>query len=51
MPVVSYAPANVTYTLQMQYVFNMQNASGSLSPECQVCDGPSGFLGCVRRYH
>ncbi len=29
-----YAPANVTYPLQMQYVFNMQNAAASLSPAC-----------------
>ena len=30
-----YQPANITYTLQMKYVYNMQNASGSLSPQCQ----------------
>ena len=27
-----FAPPNVTYTLQMQYLYDMQNASGSLSP-------------------
>ena len=31
-----YAPANVTYTLQMMYVFNMQNAASSLSQDCQA---------------
>jgi len=31
-----YAPPNVTYTLQMQYVYNMQAAGASLSPQCQA---------------
>lgn len=30
-----YAPTTQTYTLQMQYVYYMQNASGSLSSKCQ----------------
>ncbi|KAJ9466892.1 hypothetical protein DIPPA_51521 [Diplonema papillatum] len=31
-----YQSPNVTYPLQMKYVFNMQNSSYSLSPECQA---------------
>ena len=32
-------PLNVTYPLRMKYVFNMQNSTGSLSPECQAVYG------------
>ena len=32
-------PYNVTYPLEMQYVYNMQNATGSLSPVCQATYG------------
>ena len=30
----NYAPPNVTYTLQMKYVYKMQNAAASLAPAC-----------------
>lgn len=36
-----FAPANQTYALQMQSVFEMQNASGSLSRECQAALAPA----------
>ena len=32
-------PLNVTYPLRMKYVYNMQNASGALSRECQAVYG------------
>ena len=38
-----YAPANQTYTLQMEYVYNMQNASGSLSSACQTANGADAW--------
>ena len=38
-----FAPANVTYTLQMQYVYKMQNSSGSLSTECQNALAPDSW--------
>ena len=34
---------NVTYTLQMQYVYNMQNSSGSLSPACLQALAPDSW--------
>ena len=39
LPNDGYAPPNVTYPLRMQYVYNMQNASGSLSQACQTSYG------------
>lgn len=36
-------PLNVTYPLRMKYVFNMQNSTGSLSPECQAVYGEPFF--------
>ena len=38
-----YQPTNVTYTLQMRYVYNMQNASGSLSAKCQAFHGADAW--------
>ena len=38
-----YAPANQTYPLQMQYVFNMQNAASSLSPACLSAYGADAW--------
>jgi len=38
-----FAPANQTYALQMRNVFEMQNASGSLSPECQAAHAPDSW--------
>ena len=38
-----YAPPNQTYTLQMKYVYNMQNASGSLSPACRTAHGAEAW--------
>ena len=38
-----YAPPNVTYTDQMKYVYHMQNASGSLSRECQAAHGSEAW--------
>jgi len=38
-----YAPANVTYTNQMKYVYQMQNASGSLSAACQASYGSDAW--------
>ena len=38
-----YQPANVTYPLRMQYVYNMQNASGSLSKACQASYGAEAW--------
>lgn len=34
---------NVTYPLQMQYVYTMQNSSGSLSTACQNALGPDSW--------
>jgi hypothetical protein len=34
-----YAPDNVTYTLELKYVYNMQKAGGSLSQTCQQAYG------------
>ncbi len=45
-----YQPANVTYTLQMQYVYNMQNASGSLSQACQQALAPNSWK-CIMAPH
>ena len=38
-----YQPPNVTYTLQLQYVYNMQQASGSLSQACQQAHGADAW--------
>lgn len=46
-----FAPANVTYTLQMQYVYNMQNSTGSLSTECQQYYGPDNAWKCIMAPH
>jgi hypothetical protein len=43
LPNDGYAPPNVTYPLRMQYVYNMQNATGSLSSECQAHFGPDAW--------
>lgn len=45
-----FAPANVTYTLQMQYVYNMQNSTGSLSPTCQQSLAPDSWK-CIMAPH
>jgi len=34
---------NVTYTLEMEYVYNMQNSSGSLSTSCQNALAPNSW--------
>jgi hypothetical protein len=38
-----YNAANVTYTLQMQYVYKMQQAGNSLSPACQQAHGADAW--------
>ena len=43
-------PYNVTYPLEMQYVFNMQNATGSLSPLCQSTYGIDSWK-CIMAPH
>lgn len=45
-----YQPSNVTYPLRMQYVYNMQNSSGSLSPECQSAYGAEAWK-CIMAPH
>lgn len=45
-----FAPANVTYPLQMQYVYNMQNSTGSLSTECQSYYGEDAWK-CIMAPH
>jgi hypothetical protein len=45
-----FAPANVTYTLQMQYVYNMQNSTGSLSTTCQQALAPDSWR-CIMAPH
>ena len=45
-----FAPANVTYPLQMQYVYNMQNSTGSLSQECQAALAPDSWK-CIMAPH
>ena len=45
-----YRPANVSYPLEMQYVYNMQNASGSLSAECQASYGAEAWK-CIMAPH
>jgi hypothetical protein len=45
-----YQPANTTYPLRMQYIFNMQNASGSLSPACQQALAPDAWK-CIMAPH
>jgi hypothetical protein len=44
------APENVTYPLQMQYVYTMQNVSGSLSQECQNALAPDSWK-CIMAPH
>jgi O-palmitoleoyl-L-serine hydrolase len=34
---------NATYTSEMEYVFNMQNSTGSLSPACQAAYGADAW--------
>lgn len=43
-------PYNVTYPLEMQYVYNMQNATGSLSAECQATYGIDAYK-CIMAPH
>lgn len=43
-------PMNVTYPLRMQYVYNMQNSTGSLSPECQSVYGIDAWK-CIMAPH
>jgi hypothetical protein len=38
-----YQPVNTTYPLQMQYVYRMQQAGGSLSPACQHAHGAEAW--------
>jgi hypothetical protein len=45
-----YAPPAQTYTLQMKYVFQMQNSTGSLSPECQAALAPDAWK-CIMAPH
>lgn len=45
-----YKPSNVTYTDEMRYVYNMQNASGSLSAECQATLAPDSWK-CIMAPH
>lgn len=45
-----YQPANTTYTLRMQYVYGMQNASGSLSQACQHALAPDAWK-CIMAPH
>lgn len=44
------AAPNVTYPLRMQYVFGMQNASGSLSKECQAYYGKDAWRCIMAQY-
>lgn len=41
------AYGNATYPNQMQYVFNMQNSTGSLSPVCQSAMGAADAWKCI----
>jgi hypothetical protein len=43
-------PWNVTYSLRMQYVFNMQQAAGSLSPACLSTYGIDAWK-CIMAPH
>jgi len=43
-------PWNVTYSLRMQYVYNMQQAAGSLSPLCQSTYGIDAWK-CIMAPH
>ena len=43
-------PANITYPLRMQYVYNMQNAKGSLSAACQSSFGADAWK-CIMAPH
>ena len=43
-------PPNVTYPLEMQYVYNMQNTSGALSAECQSTYGIDAYK-CIMAPH
>lgn len=45
-----YQPDNVTYTREMAYVYHMQNASGSLSAECQASLAPDSWK-CIMAPH
>jgi len=45
-----YEPANVTYPLRMQYVYNMQNSTGFLSNECQTALAPDSWK-CIMAPH
>jgi hypothetical protein len=42
---------NYTYTNFMRYVFHMQNASGSLSEQCQSSFGPDEAWKCIMAPH
>jgi hypothetical protein len=43
-------PYNVTYPLEMAYVYKMQNASGSLTPTCQSTYGIDSYK-CIMAPH
>ena len=45
-----YKPANVSYTLEMEYVYNMQQAGASLSPECRASYGAEAWK-CIMAPH
>ena len=45
-----YQPANVSYPNEMAYVYHMQNASGSLSNECQSHYGTEAWK-CIMAPH
>ena len=45
-----YQPANVTYPLRMQYVYNMQQAGGALSQACQTSYGAEAWK-CIMAPH
>ena len=45
-----YTPPNVTYPNEMEYVFKMQNAGGSLSAECQAAYGADAWK-CIMAPH
>jgi hypothetical protein len=45
-----FAPTNTTYPRRMEYVYNMQNASGFLSSECQTAYGKDAWK-CIMAPH
>jgi hypothetical protein len=45
-----FQPANISYPNRMSYVFNMQQAAGSLSSECQAAFGADAWK-CIMAPH